>query len=500
MEEIELKFQVPAHARAAVGAAVAGASLARRMRLQAAYLDTPTRLLAQAGLALRVRREGRLWVQTLKGAGDDGMTRLEHNVPLASGAAPPLADPARHAGTPVGDRLLALLAAHPGDVLGVRFRTDVMRRTRLVRTAHGQVEMAFDEGHIIAGEARIGLCELEIELKQGAALAVIETARRWVPRHGLWFDSRSKAERGDMLARGETVAAPRDARAVALAKAQPLAEARQQVLRSCADQVIVNASQVAAGGHGDEHVHQLRVGLRRLRTALRLFAAVDAEPGAAAALDAAAAALFRGLGQGRDAAVTGSAFGADLAAALRSAGLADAVGGAPRAAHDATVLLRSVPAQALLLDLLGATTAPLAHTVAGAPATAKLRAELSGRLARWHQSAAADAKAFGVLDDAGRHRLRKRVKRLRYAVEFGATLFHAGAVRRYLLTLRRLQDSLGEINDVVVAMQAYRSRCDADPLALFALGWLVARRDALLAQARPQAKAFAKAKGFWKSR
>ena len=459
MQEIELKFQVPASARAAVGAAVAGRTPARRVRLQAAYVDTPARLLAQAGLALRVRREGRLWVQTLKGAGADGMTRFEHNVPLASGTAPPLADPARHAGTPVGDRLLALLTAHPGEALGVRFRTDMLRRTRLLRTAHGQVELAFDEGHIVAGEARISLCELEIELKQGAVLAVIDTARRWVPRHGLWFDSRSKAERGDMLARGEAVAAPRNAQAVVLAKALPLPETRQQVLRSCADQVLVNASQVAAGGHGDEHVHQLRVGLRRLRTALRLFASTEPEPTTSAALDAAAAALFRGLGQARDAAVTDSAFSADLAAALHSAGLADDVGGAPRAAPDATasdptVLLRSAPAQALLLDLLAATSAPLADATSQATGAAKPRTELSGRLARWHRKAAEDAKAFADLDDAGRHRLRKRVKRLRYAVEFGASLFHAGAVRRYLGPLRQMQVSLGEINDVVVAIKA----------------------------------------------
>ena len=519
MHEIELKFQVPAHARAAVGAAVAGATPARRVRLQAAYVDTPARLLAQAGLALRVRREGRLWVQTLKGAGDDGMTRFEHNVPLASGAAPPLADPARHAGTPVGDRLLALLAAHPGEAVGVRFRTDVMRRTRLLRNAHGQVELAFDEGHIVAGEARIALCELEIELKQGTALAVIATARRWVPRHGLWFDSRSKAERGDMLARGEAVAAPRSAQPVVLAKAQSLPEARQQVLRSCADQVLVNASQVAAGGHGDEHVHQLRVGLRRLRTALRLLAAADAtaaDPAASAALDAAAAALFQQLGTVRDAAVTDSAFSADLAAAWQSAGAAPAVAAAADALHtapatvavpapDPAALLRSAPAQALLLDLLAATHSPPAEAPRAVDATEpaalpKTRAELSRQLQRWHRSAAADAKGYGALDDAGRHRLRKRIKRLRYAVEFGTALFAEGAVRRYLRPLRQLQERLGEINDVVVAMQAWRGRSATDPKAMFVLGWLAARRDQLLAQARPHTRAFARAKGFWKPR
>ncbi len=541
MQETELKFQVPASARAAVGKAVAGRTPARRVRLQAAYVDTPARLLAEAGLALRVRREGRLWVQTLKGAGADGMTRFEHNVPLGAGPDAPVADPQRHAGTKVGERLLALLAGHPAEALSVRFSTDLMRRTRLVRSPHGVVELAFDEGCVAAGDGhghagRMPLCELEIELKRGSPQAVIDVARRWLPRHGLWLDSRSKAERGDMLARGVEVAAARTAQPVILIRSQALVDARRQVLRSCADQVIVNASQIAAGGHGDEHVHQLRVGLRRLRTALQLFSACDADEAAAlraVAIDGAAAALFRRLGELRDAAVTDSAFGADLAAALHSAGLAAEVAPAPAgkagtevtpAATTATALVRSAAAQALLLDLLAATSSepvrpagaePKARpsSVAAAanvdsrdtphPSLApppKTRAALAARIARWHRKAAAGAKAWASLDDAGRHRLRKRIKRLRYAVEFSATLFPDGAVRRYLRPLRKLQDKLGEINDVVVAMAAYRSRAGADPHAMFALGWLASRRDVLLAQVEPHTKGFARAKGFWKAR
>ena len=82
MSEVELKFQVPAHRRSAVEAAVAGSAPGRRIRLQAAYFDTPSGLLAGAWMALRLRKEGRVWVQTLKGALPDGagMTRAEHNV------------------------------------------------------------------------------------------------------------------------------------------------------------------------------------------------------------------------------------------------------------------------------------------------------------------------------------------------------------------------------------------------------------------------------------
>ena len=58
MQEIELKFQVPVVARLATEAWVLKGST-RRVRLQAAYFDTADRLLARAGLALRLRLEGR---------------------------------------------------------------------------------------------------------------------------------------------------------------------------------------------------------------------------------------------------------------------------------------------------------------------------------------------------------------------------------------------------------------------------------------------------------
>ena len=531
MHEIELKFQVPAAQRAAVDRAVAGRAARRRVRLQAAYFDTAQRALAKARLALRVRREGRRRVQTLKGATADGMTRLEHNVALGprSGATaePPQADAALHAGTPVGDRLFAALGlgtdgadggnehgahgdAPAGGPLTVLYRTDILRRTRLHRSAFGRVELAFDSGSITAGDATLAVCELEIELLAGSPLAVLDVARRWLPRFGLWLDARSKSERGDLLARGEAVAPPRVAAAVCLTPEMSGVQALRCVLESCADQVIGNASQIASGEHSDEHVHQLRVGLRRLRTALQLFdrsadAAQPRSPAPTAAdltLETAAATLFRRLGAARDQVVIEAGFGADLQAALLAAGVSGGVPRAPASGAEEVpdAVLREAASQSLLLDLLAATQAvePAAGRPAAPAAGPDLRDQLAARLNRWHRRAAADAKRYRKLDDAGRHRLRKHVKRLRYALEFSAALFPRRAVRRYLRALRAAQERLGAINDVVVAMEAFKRRCDTDPRAWFALGWLAARREVLMAQALPDLKKFAGAKRFWK--
>lgn len=527
MHEIELKFQVPEAQHAAVDAAVAGRGRPARTRLQAAYHDTAERTLAKAGLALRLRREGRLWVQTLKGATDDSMTRLEHNVPRGRAAAMPPIDPQLHAATPVGEALLALLAGRNPPALAVVYRTDIRRRARAVRTPQGRVEIAFDAGSIHAGDREAGVLELEIELLGGSPLAVVDTARRWLARFGLWLDVRSKAERGDLLARGASIAPPRLAAVVRLTPQMTPVQAWQAVLRSCTDQIIANASQIASGEHDDEHVHQLRVGLRRLRSGLRLFDGLGAD----AALAEPAAVLFRRLGNARDRVVIDGEFAAGLLAAMRVAGVAgDAPLTVPGPADAAPAeVLRERASQTLLLDLLAACHAPAGvererererendsegsavgdstvvtlHDPKPEPQPAMvLRERLAQRLNRWHRQVVADTKRFAELDDAGRHRLRKRAKRLRYAVEFGAALFERRALKRYLQRLRALQERLGAIGDVVMAMQVYgRERDppgDIDPRSMFALGWLAGRREQLIAAAAPALKAFGKVERYWK--
>jgi triphosphatase len=498
MREIELKFQVPTERRAAVDAAVAGRTPAPRVRLQAAYFDTPQRSLAEAGLALRIRREGRRWVQTLKGAGADGLTRAEHNVMLPPGPhADALADPQRHAGTEVGERLLDLLGRHEKAPLQCLFRTDIRRRTRALRTRQGMVELAFDEGHIVAGERQLPVCELEIELLSGSPLAVIATARRWVQQHHLHLDTRSKAERGDMLARGDTVAPPRKAQPVALASGMSLAQGLRGVLLSCQDQIAVNASQVASGEYDGEHVHQLRIGLRRLRSALRLFEEPATAMPLLAGMADSAASLFRALGAARDLVAIAGPTERELAAALEAAGLHFETPrlAPPADAAEPGALMRTPPAQRLLLDLYEATQTEPAPALEG---EASLGEFVGQRLDRWHRRVRRDAGQFASLDDAARHRLRKRAKRLRYGIEFGEALFERRRVRRCLKPLRAMQDRLGELVDLTVALDAYRVSSDRDPHALFAVGWLAARKERLLRDSRREMAAFADSKRLWK--
>lgn len=202
MTETELKFQIPPALRPLVHRAVA-TGRARVTPLQAVYVDTADRRLAAAGMALRLRREGRRWVQTLKGRGDGLMARLEHEQRLPdTGRRRPALDARRHAGTPVGDRLLALLA--DGTPLVDVYTTDIRRTHRVLRVGAARIELAHDRGHIAAGGRTLPVEELEFELLAGTPAVLTEVAARWVQRFGLWWDVRTKSERGHRLAAGQT--------------------------------------------------------------------------------------------------------------------------------------------------------------------------------------------------------------------------------------------------------------------------------------------------------
>jgi inorganic triphosphatase YgiF len=504
--EIEFKFCIPAGRLKAVEAALKRGAVVRT-RLQARYFDTADQRLAADGMVLRLRKEGRRWVQTVKAIGDNALHRLEHNVDLGTAAAAPQIDPQRHQGTPVGDRLGKLLA-EGGAVLVERQSTDIVRLTRDVRvTGPGGavVEMALDIGKVVAHagtpeQRESPVCELELELKRGDVQGLVSLARRWSQQHGLWFSTVSKAERGArLLAAQETVEAVK-AEAPRFAMQHPDGRAVQQaVVASCLAQMLPNASEIAAGSTDEEQIHQLRIGIRRLRTALRElpelgpFDAAEWEP---PLVDA-----FRALGALRDREQV-----VKLAQPrLREAGAPDfdPLAGDDTAAHTPSPgdIVRAPAFQNVLVSLIGFTAA-MPVEAAPAPINANaVRRLLRKRLQRLHKQVLRDGERFESLDTESQHRVRKRLKRLRYLAEFVAPLFEkedGSAAARYLKALRPAQDALGEFNDEAVALALYREAIERDARAWFAVGWFTARHAA---GAKACHKALAKiedAPRFWK--
>jgi CHAD domain-containing protein len=255
--------------------------------------------------------------------------------------------------------------------------------------------------------------------------------------------------------------------------------------------VLGNASDIAHGDSTPEQLHQLRVGLRRLRGALRdlgdLVGPGDASPQLSAAWAPALATLFAGLGATRDR----DALAQTLLPALRKAGAATLqlpdLAAAPRSPQAA---LREVATTRLWLELLA-----FAAGSGGAPLP--FEPQVRQRLDKLHRQIRRDAKDFAALDDVARHRLRKRVKRLRYLCEFAGSLYRPKRVRAFLKVLGPVQDALGAFNDLSVARALFEAVAESDPQAMFALGWLARERDAALLRCAETLKPLRKAEVFW---
>ena len=146
MTEFELKLEIPSHALRRVAAAMREGKVTRQ-RLHARYFDTEDGALAKHGLVVRMRKEGRHWVQTAKGPSDGLLERLEHNVEIATPASGdiPAVDLARHVGTPVGKKIFQALKRKTHEtppMLVLLYEVDVVRAKRSVKFADSVVEVA----------------------------------------------------------------------------------------------------------------------------------------------------------------------------------------------------------------------------------------------------------------------------------------------------------------------------------------------------------------------
>ena len=279
-------------------AAVPGGGGERAQRLRSTYFDTGDFRLRRRGFTLRIREDGERLVQTLKSErpGEAGavLRRNEWSRPVEAPvpSLPVASDPAvRDAVGPLGSAELA-----------PAFSTDVMRRTATVEVDaadHGKalVELALDSGEITAHGRRDRVAELELELIEGPASALYELAMTLHASAPLRIQTASKAKRGYVLAGGEGYPGHK-APTLALQPGISVDEAVDAIFRACAAHCAANHDAVL-DSRDPEGVHQFRVALRRLRSALVAFKSVLPADDAAW-LEGEASELIDLLGPARD--------------------------------------------------------------------------------------------------------------------------------------------------------------------------------------------------------
>lgn len=460
MAETELKLAIdPAHLDRLLAAPALDGRGATRT-LESVYWDTPDLRLMRRRVTLRVRRIGRRHVQTVKDAGiTDGLVshRGEWETPVR-GPAPDLSA----IGDPEATARLGPLA--PSDLVPA-FATRIRRVTRLVRLRDGsEVEVAVDHGDVRAADGRTEpIAEVEFELKSGAPTAVYAVAMAVAEAVPVRLARRSKAERGyALVARTVPPTGARKAEHPAIDPAGTVEAAIAVILREGLLHVLDNEAAVTGGDPGDG-VHQMRVGVRRIRSALSLFRPLLPAEGLED-LTADLRWLAGELADARDWDVFLGSLVAPAADAIgRHGPLADAFAtlGAMAAGRRDRGRARAAEAVAStrfvrLALRLGAWIAddgwrrqPVTEASARLfDPVADVAADL---LRRRHRRVLRRGAGFADLSTEDRHRVRIALKRLRYAVEFFRPLHPGKAPARFHRRLAALLERLGHLNDVATA-------------------------------------------------
>lgn len=496
--EVELKLRIAAadvprlrHHPAITGITV-GKPITRK--LTSIYYDTPPLALLDAGLSLRVRRMSGGWFQAVKGAGHSlaGLhQRMEWEDIIARGEPDfsKITDPAL---TRIFDEPALRAALRP------IFTTDVRRTEwQLEPTDGSQVEMALDLGELIVGDSREAISEVELELKQGEPARLFELALALLDDIPLWIENVSKAQRGYACYRPQP---PRifKAGAIRLRPSMQTAESCKKILWECLAQLQGNHDMVMHGSD-PEGVHQMRVALRRMRSAMAVFRGVVAEN---TALLEELRWITATLGQARDLDVFLSETLPPVLEQLEHPGLNRLQEKARQAQQTAYAELRtaldSQRYQRLLLKLgIWLESAP-SHS-ASAPLTKLAHATLQER----HRQLFRHGKKLRTMAPAERHATRIAAKKLRYAAEFFVSLYPDDKAQRYIRRLTNLQDVLGTLNDIAVTDNLIRSLAGSRPAraldeaqALFT-GWNGLRAKRKLAHLEQTWHRFAQAKPFW---
>jgi triphosphatase len=414
-------------------------------RLQNIYYDTPKLDLHQSAMALRLRHAGRQWLQTLKGGGSvqAGLhQRNEWEVPVKRAAL----DFSATQEVEWDELLRPSLRKNLKPV----FVTDFTRSSRMLDFQGAQIELCIDQGEVRTEQNSMPICELELELKSGKPQQVFELALEILRLVSFELETVSKAEQGYRLLSGYTEQ-PVKGVAPVLATTDMLSDVLKKLCWSCLQHFHDNLHG-AMTGDDDEYLHQMRVALRRLRVVLRMAERARA--------DRCLSGLYKDV--------------SDLCVALGRIREWDVF-----IAQTVKPMYARMAGHTGLQILLAASERQRAASYAALrdEAQARERQRLLLQFAIWmngeywqQTETAQQARVFATLrlrklykrfdrsgqqlettDMARLHAQRIVAKKLRYSAEFFAPLYDKRKAEAFLAALSKVQDVLGQINDIAVA-------------------------------------------------
>lgn len=504
--ECEIKLEGPAEILRGLKAHPALAKAMAKPRatnLHAVYFDTAQGDLARNDMSLRIRKQGRKRVMNVKWAsqGQGAFTRGESEV-----AAPDDQPDLTRLAPEVAARILSIAN---GAALQPVFETSVRRKIMELSDGQTLLEIALDEGALIAGAASEPVSEIEIELKSGPQAPLYALALQLIDA-GLRLSPAAKSARGYLLASGDK---PHDVRAapVSLDPNATMEDALAAMIEASLSHFMANWPAFLVDDHV-EAIHQMRVALRRLRAGLRMFE--RALPG-------------DGLKQFRDQA-------RDIASALGRAREIDAfielveAGPLRQFEKDTSFVALLAHAQTMRASAYEAAR----DCVTGAQASrfvVELQAYSASR--GWRDGLDADAlaslaqklpifaaqalsdldkrvlkrgKSLRKLKAEDRHELRIALKNMRYGADFlGGAFDDPRALKAFMKRAAALQEDLGVYNDSIAACEtAAMMGNEAGPAAARAAGliegWCARGAHSSDDHLRKAFKKFQNAPRFWR--
>jgi len=468
--EIELKLQISAKAARKLREHPLLSGLTpQKLYLLNTYYDTPALELHARRIALRFRKKGEEWLLTVKTA-EPASGGLALRSEWESAARPGEFDFSH-----VDDQALRDFLGLRRELLEPVFTTHFERHIWQISYGDSEIEMAVDKGSIDSRDRSLPICEIELELLSGKVDDLFVLARRLQEDLTLYPALASKAERG-YRAYLDAPVKPWRAKPAGVHSGQTPVEAFRAIALGCLEHFQRNEEGLLAGSE-PEFVHQARVALRRLRSAIRLFAPVLPD-NFVQAYGRTWQTLATALGDARNWDVfigetlppIVTCFGNHRdARRLRNA--ADKRARAER--HDIAELLSVREYPCLLLEF---TAAVYALNDTHAVSLAEFAGE---RLSLHARRAQKLASRLPELDAAERHKMRIAFKRLRYALEFFAPLWPEKKLSPYLAALSGLQDELGRLNDHATAEILIDTAAGKNDPGI-AHGWIAGRQQLLL--------------------
>jgi len=467
--EIELKLGLrPQHVLRVKEAPLFRKSKAQQQHLRSIYFDTDAFQLKHRGIALRIRRVGKQWIQTLK-AEAQSVGSLTHRPEWEA-----VVKQGRHPDFSIlPTEAIELLKDIELQQIVPVFVTEFKRSIWLLKNGDNQAEIALDTGKVVAHNLQREICEVEFELKSGSAEFLFELAEQLLQHVPLSIEPRSKAARGYSLLSTER-AKPIKASAVKFAPNPSITDIYCAIIGTALAQLLANIPGYFEHIEDPEYLHQIRVALRRIRTGVALIQSIG-QP--LPSWNKSLRKLMQALNDARDWDVFEQEVLPNILEKMKHSSGEPTNPAITTCVQNEVIAIRQRTQKKLHKREFTALILAIEHYLFSVSVNTD-EASLGSNMQQWAIKTLEDrwqelhqyCEGLTAQTAAERHDARIAAKKMRYAADTLFSLFDSQVAKRFIEMLANLQDELGYTNDRHVARRLVQQLAKTNKSIAFDLG------------------------------